>query len=90
MIVTSSDDDSNDEKMIVNDTRMLLTEVDFESCVECNYYNDRARKIRKTFPEGCKIKSGVVFRYCKTNILQQIRSCVILSCILLLWTENRR
>ena len=48
----------------------LLTEVEFESCVECNYFNDRARKVRKTFPEGCKIKSGIVFRYCKTNILQ--------------------
>ena len=48
----------------------LLTEVEFESCVECNYFNDRARKIRKTFPKGCKIKSGIVFRYCKTNILQ--------------------
>jgi hypothetical protein len=48
----------------------LLTEVEFESCVECNYFNDRARKVRKTFPEGCKIKSGIVFRYCKTHILQ--------------------
>ena len=46
----------------------LLTEVEFESCVECNYFNDRARKVRKKFPEGCKIKSGIVFRYCKTNI----------------------
>ena len=36
-----------------------LTEVEFESCVECNYFNDRARKVRKTFPEDCK-----------TNILQ--------------------
>jgi hypothetical protein len=49
---------------------LLLTEVEFESCVECNYFNDRARKVRKTFPEGCIIKSGIVFRYCKTNILQ--------------------
>ena len=48
----------------------LLTEVEFESCVECNYFNDRARKVRTTFPEGCKIQSGIVFRYCKTNILQ--------------------
>jgi len=48
----------------------LLTEVEFESCVECNYFNDRARKVRKTFPEGCKIKSGIFFRYCKTIILQ--------------------
>jgi hypothetical protein len=48
----------------------LLTEVEFESCVECNYFNDRARKVRKTFTEGCKIKSRIVFRYCKTNILQ--------------------
>ena len=48
----------------------LLTEVEFGSCVECNYFNDRARKVRKTFTEGCKIKSGIVFRYCKTNILQ--------------------
>ena len=47
-----------------------LTEVEFESCVECNYFNDRARKVRKTFPEGCKAKSGIAFRYCKTNILQ--------------------
>jgi hypothetical protein len=45
-------------------------EVEFESCVECNYFNDRARKVRKTFPEGCKTKPGIVFRYCKTNILQ--------------------
>ena len=36
-------------------------EVEFESCVECNYFNDRARKVRKTFPKGCKIKSGKVF-----------------------------
>ena len=48
----------------------LLTEVEFESCVKCNYFNDRARKVQKTFPEGCKIKSGIIFRYCKTNILQ--------------------
>jgi hypothetical protein len=47
-----------------------LTEVEFESCVECNYFNDRARKVRKTFPEGRKTKSGIVSRYCKTNILQ--------------------
>jgi hypothetical protein len=47
-----------------------LTEVQFESCVECNYFNDRARTIPKTFPEGCKTKSWIVFRYCKTNILQ--------------------
>jgi hypothetical protein len=47
-----------------------LMEVEFESCVECNYFNDRARKVRTTFPEGCKTKSGIVFRYCKTNILQ--------------------
>jgi hypothetical protein len=47
-----------------------LTEVEFESCVECNYFNDRARKVRKTFPEGCKTKPGIFFRYCKTNILQ--------------------
>ena len=47
-----------------------LTEVEFESCVECNYFNDRERKVRKTFPEGCKAKSGIAFRYCKTNILQ--------------------
>jgi hypothetical protein len=52
----------------------VLTEVEFESYVECNYFNDRARKVRKTFPEGCKIKSGVVFRYCKTNILQLLLS----------------
>ena len=51
----------------------LLTEVEFESCVECNYFNDRARKVRKTFPEGCKTKSGIVFRYNKTNILAAIR-----------------
>jgi hypothetical protein len=31
---------------------------------------DRARKVRKTFPDGCKTKPGIVFRYCKTNILQ--------------------
>jgi hypothetical protein len=48
----------------------LLTEVEFKSCVECNYFNDRARKVRKTFTEGYKIKSGIVFRYYKTNILQ--------------------
>jgi hypothetical protein len=30
----------------------------------------RAKKVRKTFPEGCKTKSGIVFRYCKSNILQ--------------------
>ena len=47
-----------------------LMEVEFESCVECNYFNDRARKVRKTFAEGCKTKFGIVFRYCKTNILQ--------------------
>jgi hypothetical protein len=56
----------------------LLTEVEFESCVECNYFNDRARKVRKTFPEGCKIKSGIVFRYCKTNILQ-LHSIIFLT-----------
>jgi hypothetical protein len=27
-------------------------------------------KFEKLFLEGCKIKSGIVFRYCKTNILQ--------------------
>ena len=31
-----------------NSTRPL-TEVEFESCVECNYFNDRARKLRKLF-----------------------------------------
>ena len=39
-----------------------LTEVEFESCVECNYFNDRARKVRKKNPKGYKIKSGKVFR----------------------------
>jgi hypothetical protein len=47
-----------------------LTEVEFESCVECNYFNNRARKVRKKIPEGCRTKSWIVFRYCKTNILQ--------------------
>ena len=53
----------------------LLTEVEFESCVECNYFNDRARKVRKTFPEGCKIKSGIFVK----QILYSCYSIIFLT-----------
>jgi hypothetical protein len=49
-------------------------EVEFESCVHCNYFNDRARKVRKIFPEGCKIKSGIVFRIVLTLSLKSLHS----------------
>jgi hypothetical protein len=52
-------------------------------CIKCNRSEQvyefksfgvyRARKVRKTFPEGCKTKFGIVFRYYKTNILAAIR-----------------
>ena len=35
-----------------------LTEVEFESCVECNYFIDRARKVRKTIPDFILQPSG--------------------------------
>ena len=61
-----------------------LTEVEFESGVDCNYSNNRARKVRKPFPEGCRTKSGIVFRYCKTNILQLLfDNCSDVTIILL-------
>jgi hypothetical protein len=39
-----------------------LMEVEFESCVECNYFNDRARKVRNTFPDFILQPLGKVFR----------------------------
>jgi hypothetical protein len=41
---------------------LLLTEVEFESCAECNYFNDKARKVRKTFPDFILQPLGKVFR----------------------------
>jgi hypothetical protein len=35
-----------------------LTEVEFDSCVECNDFNDRVRKIRKTIPDFILQPSG--------------------------------
>ena len=55
-------------------SNLPLTEVEFDSCIHCNYFNDRARKVRKIIPEGCKIKSGIVFRIVLTLSLKSLHS----------------
>ena len=45
-----------------SNSTLPLTEVEFESCVECNYFDDRARKVRKTFPDFILQSLGKVFR----------------------------